>query len=434
MKSSSLSRSIPWVLSIFFVLILLPRFKYPFSWPYDTFESNSLIHAVYWFALAVLFLAAVLSYALRVKLSPPPRYVLMFVVVLLALLASFFIQGWSLSRVNEQQETIVFALSWQEEGMKLGGTLFDLLLAFSFLFLWPYGKKDPKNQDLLLLLCLTLALASAIYGYLENSVNPLSGADYPYHHSFFASDEEYGKILFVGFASALFLAYSKRGVYQFLFALLAVFLLVAMASQALALAFWASALALAFFAFAILFSSSSRSFSKIASGIYLCALLTLGFLVVLPSATSSLLAPYLQNSFFNLYHSHALRWAHYLQALQGPSALLGEGLLGFYRDGFLNQGSVQLQALQNGFLDAFNTGGVFYLFFYLLLILVGFAALRKEEGQDPLFFALLASFSMIFLLLSVFSDERLLLSVHVPSFVMSYLFSCYHALHKKKMA
>jgi hypothetical protein len=269
-----------------------------------------------------------------------------------------------------------------------------------------------------------LGLASSIFGFV---LSPESGHSYPYCHSFFVNDVEYGKVMFAAMFGSVLLAQRRHGWQQWLFSALGAYFLVSMAFQALAMAFWASAIAAGFICLSLVNDENKERslMAKIASPVYLASLIALALLLAIPSPASAFLRPYLTSSLVDNVTSCFLSWAHYLNALSSFRVMIGDGLMGYYRYAFIATGEKSRVMIDNGFLESYNAGGVIMLLFYVLLILVGFNALKKEEGHDAVLFAVIASFSMAFLFYSVFTNERLLFSSHFLSYVVSYFFSCY---------
>lgn len=431
--AKSLNRSIPLVLCFFLVVSFIPLIRYPSSLIYDWY-SQPLVRGIYWAADGLLYLIYALWVWLKNKVEPPLRYSLLFLWVLFYAIALVFIHDKSMNFVDPNGLTQTFRLDWLSLLFASEETLFDLLSCFAFLFLWPYGKKEPKFKNVLLVLLFLIASASFAYGFVRGA-DPTKS--YPYYTSFFASNEDFGKVAFLGvFASAL-LAYDHPDWRRWFFLTLTLAFVVLTAWFGLAMTFWcligASLIVLIF----VYVSSSSLQpgnkllrLMKRLSLLYVLAVVVLVVLILVPSALASQLRLYLGESFREIWQSRMKVWSSYLNGLSSWRIFLGDGLMGYYRASLLTNGIALFTPFNNGPMDVFNGGGVVFLLFYLLVILVGFNTLSKNEGANSSFLAIVVGFSCAFLIYTIVTDERLLFSSNFMSLGFAYLFTSYPAPKK----
>jgi hypothetical protein len=118
-------------------------------------------------------------------------------------------------------------------------------------------------------------------------------------------------------------------------------------------------------------------------------------------------------------------WGTYLNGLSSWRLLIGEGAIGYYRVSLSGGNEAAFLPLQNGVLDVFNRGGVVYLLFSFLILIVGLFRFKKREEKNATFYAIVIAFTCAFLLFTIISDERLFFSSHFLSFFVAYVFFCY---------
>ncbi len=422
--TSLFNRAIPWILSFFLILEILPSFSYPDSTLYDLLHQAN-VYPIYRLVVGVLFIGVALIVWRQNKGDPPLRYELMFLWLLVYLLLVAFIHERSLSYLDDQGITQIFHLSWSSFLNYEAGVLYDLFFAFSFLFLWPYQKRAPKDKNVVLYLALILGVVSVIYAFIKG---PDNSSSYLVYTSFYKSNEDFGKILFAGAFCSSVLAIEKRGAFRiglfgvsFALSLSAWFL-------ALGLTFWALFGANLIIAFAILNSSKGALAGKVyrflALGYLLLATVFL-LMVAIPSPIATYLRLNFAEEFTAVFSNRSDRWSSFLNALSSWRLFFGDGALGYYRSALLAGQGALYQPLNGGIMEIYNDGGIIALLFYLLVIVVALSRFKKEESHHPAFFAIVLSFTAAFFLYTVLSSERLLFSSNYLSFIVAYLFMCY---------
>jgi hypothetical protein len=113
-----------------------------------------------------------------------------------------------------------------------------------------------------------------------------------------------------------------------------------------------------------------------------------GFLAVLfttLSPTSKYFQPYLGTQISLVAHEDLSIWSHYFSLETSWRLILGDGLMGFYRYNLSVSGTAYMVSFNNGFMEAYDAGGVVYLLFYLLLIFVGFYGFKKRAKNGTRF-------------------------------------------------
>lgn len=430
---TNFSELIPWFLSFFLLLGFLPMITLPSSTPLMMFFSDPLANSLYYFVLAVVFVIYIAVVWLHERIDPPTRYLVMFGVMLLYAAFLLLLHDRDLFYVDSEGKDVVFHLEDGYVAIYAAEVLYDLIFAFGFVFLWPTVKKTPRFQAVLPLVAVGLALAAAIYGLVIGPDKSLSA--YPYYASFLDSDATFGKVLFAGVFSAAVLAYQYEKIGRYIFIAIGAVLIVFEGMMALSMAFWASFFALSVFTLSLLTLPMARpnkpTFLSLGTYVFLGVFIVLLLLINLPG-TSSLFSPYLATPLKIQGDESFANWSHYLSLETSSRLILGDGLMGFYRYNVLVNGVAAMMPFNNGFMEAYDAGGVIYLLFYLLLIFVGFYGFKKSEKHNPIFFALILGFTLSFLVYSALTSERLLFSSHYLSFVASYLFSCSTAEGKEE--
>lgn len=426
---SSFTQLIPWFLTFFLVLGFLPMITLAPSTDWAKFfDSRSLTNGLYYFVVSIVFVIYIAIVWLHEKMDPPTRYIIMFGVMLLYAFSLLFIHDQTVSYLNVEGAQSTYHLLTEMVVVYTAEVLYDLIFAFGFIFLWPWVKKTPRFQSVLPLVVVAIAFVSVIIGY---ALGPSSTETaYPNYASFYQNDVVFSEVVFAGIFASAVLAYHYRGSFRYVFLVLLVFFFVSEGVMALSLAFWASAFSLVIFAITLLGSSvnypAKRRLIRWGIGVFLVVVLVL-FILTLTPGTSTALKPYLSSQISTRISEDLDIWYHYFSLETGWRIILGDGLMGFYRYSLSISSTGTMISLNNGFMEAYDSGGVVYLLFYLLLIFVGFYGFKRSEKRNPIFFGLVLGFVLAFLFLSALTSERLLFSSHYPSFVASYLFSCYTA-------
>lgn len=428
-KKLSFAQLIPWFLTFFLLLGYVPMIHIDSSTALMRFFANDLSNSLYYFVLSVIFVIYIAIVWIHEKMDPPTRYIIMFGVMLLYAIVLLFIHDRSVTFRNIEGGQSTFSLETAWVLVYTAEVVYHLIFAFGFIFLWPSVKKTPRFQSVLPLVAVAIAFASVLAGYCLGT-SPDDAMSYPIYNSYYENNIVFGKVVFAGVFSASVLAYHYRKTLRYVFGVLAIFFFASEAIMALSIAFWTTALALLIFGSSLVVNAGNypkkRRIIRLSVLGYSTVIFLLMLLTFLPS-TSTLFRPYLGTQISFVAHDDLSVWSHYFSLESSWRLILGDGLMGFYRYNLSVFGTAYMVSFNNGFMEAYDAGGVVYLLFYLLLIFVGFYGFRKSEKRNPIFFGLVLGYVVAFLVLSTLSSERLLFSSHYLSFVASYLFSCYTA-------
>jgi hypothetical protein len=421
-SSGRLNRLIPFFLSFLLLLAVLPMFYYP-DHTLSTWLSSPLVRDIYWAVAAFLCIVFACVVWGKNQAKIPLRYGLMFVWVALFTLIVAFIHENALAYVDSGGATQIFTLPLFERLFYEAKTFYAIAFSFAFLFLWSYAKEDPKYKNLVLYLVILLALASVIYAFIKG---PDTAEGYLVYTSFFKSNEDLGKVLFAGtFASAV-LAYDHQDWRRYVFTGVSMAFVALTGVLALAITFWGLMIASFVAGISVLLDRRAKSKAlKIACLVYVLAIVVFILLVAVPSSLADTLRIYFANEAAALLSERLALWGQYLDSLSSWRIFIGAGAMGYYRVSLLYGHEPALMSLQNGVLDVYNDGGLVYLMFYFLLIIVGIYRFKKREEKNSSFFAIVLAFTCAFLFLTFISDERLFFSSHFLSFFVAYIFLCY---------
>jgi hypothetical protein len=418
--NAKLNRFIPLALAFFLILGAIPLFVYP-STVVSTWINSPEVNGYYWIASAMLFIVFASIIWQKNQVEPPLRYGLMFLWVLIYTVILAFIHERQLSYGSGQ----TFTVQWSYLLVYEAEDLYDLFFAFAFLFLWPYAKQEPKYKNVIPVLAVVLALASVIFAFIRG---PESADPYRVYASFYSSNETLGKVIFAGAFSASVLTAEKKGVLRVIFVVLSFAFLVCAAVFGLAVTFFALIGASVIIAFVVLNSPRGPSGIKpyrIGSIIYLFLVCALFLLILIPSSLSSFLKDYFGGEFAAVWSTRARGWSSFLNSLSSWRLFIGDGVMGYFRSTILSGGGEVFTPLNSGIMETFDAGGLVYLLFYVVVVVVGLARFKKEESRHLTFYAVVLAYCGAFLLYTVLSSERLLFSSHYLSFVVAYLFMCY---------
>lgn len=428
-----LNRSIPIILSLLLLLTFAPLIAYPSSWFHDQVNGSGLFGILYWTIIALFYCVYAILVFARNHATPPLRYALMFLWVLLYSILVMFLHEKSIVTTDTMGQVINFELSWDYLLVYDLRLLYSLFFAFAFLFVWGYGKKEPRYRTLLPYTVVLIGLASLVFAFLSGPDPAFT--NYPHYTSFYDDDEVFSKVMFVSTYCALVLAYEYRNWTRYLFLGVATLFLVMEGYFALAMAFWCTLISFALILLYFLFDrhNPERKGGNLPFAIIYFAVIGIFVLLVLiPSDLATALRPRLGAPIVEVIARCSRLWRSYLDTLSGPQLLWGDGPLGYFRSSVMS-GSALFQSPGNGPLEVYNAGGVVYLLFYLLLIIVAFVDFRKREGSHSFFFSVVVGFTCTFLFYTVFSTERLLFSYSFISFVVAYLFTCYPGHQKEEL-
>ncbi|MCH4211127.1 MAG: hypothetical protein LKF75_04765 [Bacilli bacterium] len=426
------ARIIPWILSLFLLVGWIPMIDYPTN-TLSNMLNEPLASSLYYFVVGLFFVVFMVVAYIHMKKRPAVRFLIIFLVMLIYSLIVYFLHESKISVDYGDGALVTYSLDVGFSLAYAAEIIYDLIFAFGFIFLWPYQKRDPKNQWVFPLVVVAIGLASSIYGYVRyygSAVSSSSGGNNGIFTSFYSDNVEYGKIIFVSTFSCFILAYSFKGWIRGLLIFLGLYFVSVSLTSYLSVAFFSSAVALFLLAISVIVDARKKkdrhSFLAISSYIYMACLLTFILLLCIPSSVSTYLQARTTEPFSKLFMDRCDRWAGFFSNLSGYRIFVGDGLMGYFRDGFYaGNANPSLSALNNGFIEAFDAGGVVYLLFYLFLVFISFSSLARNESHNSSFFTMMISFTVGFLLYSMLSNERLLFSSHYASFVASYLFCCY---------
>jgi hypothetical protein len=423
-ENAKLNRSIPIVLSFFLVLTLLPSVYYPNPTLYNWINSDP-VKNIYWVVVASLFVIYGIIVWSKNHIEPPLRYGLMFLWVLIYTVLLIFVHDHSMTYIDSNGATQTFSLSLTSILMYGAETLYDLFFAFSFLFLWPYAKKEPKFKNVFPYLVILIAVASTIFGFIQG---PESRDPYLVYTSFYKSNESLGKALFAGAFAAGVLGAEKQGKLRWVFLVIGFGLILSSGFLGLSITFWALVGATFFIALVILNSPKGdldHKAYRYAALAYVLAIIVFALLMAIPSDVATSLRVYFGNEFTAVWADRSSSWSRFLNSLSSWRLFIGDGAMGYYRSNILAGNGETYASLNSGIMSVYNGGGLVYLMFYVLIIVVGLARFKHAEGRHSSFYAVVLAFTGAFLLYTVLTDERLLFSSHYLSFVVSYLFMCY---------
>ena len=196
----------------------------------------------------------------------------------------------------------------------------------------------------------------------------------------------------------------------------------------LSITFWALVGATFFIALVIL-NSPKGDFDhkayRYAALAYVLAIIAFALLMAIPSNVATSLRVYFGNEFAAVWADRSSSWSRFLNSLSSWRLFIGDGAMGYYRSNILAGNGEVYASLNSGIMSVYDGGGLVYLMFYILIIVVGLARFKRAEGRHSSFYAVVLAFTGAFLLYTVLTDERLLFSSHYLSFVVSYLFMCY---------
>ena len=418
--TNRLNRFIPLFLTAIVLLALLPSFYYPNPSFYNWIHSEP-VYGYYQLGEGILFLVFFALVWKKNKADPPLRYILMFCGMILFSVIVMFIHERTLAYGNGQS----FHLSLYDVSTYETEIFFDILVSFAVLFLWRFAKEDSRYKNVLPILIVLLATISVIYGFIKG---PDPSYSYVYYSSFFKSSDDLGKVLFAGGFSLAVLAYDSQSYLRYLWISLAFALLVATGFLGLSITFWCLTGASLVLSFNLYFDRYEHGVSKalkIGSFFYALLVLALVLLIAIPSPIATVLRSYFGDEVVVVISSRFKIWRSYLDTLSSWRVFLGDGLLGFYRSSLLQGSSPFYTPLENGIFEVYNSGGVVYLLFYFLVVVIGLAKLKKEEFFHPIFYGIILSFSGAFLFYTLLTNERLLFSSSYLSLIVSYLFMGY---------
>jgi hypothetical protein len=423
-ENAKLNRSIPLILSFFLVIGVLPLISHPSDLLYNVIGTG-MGNGIYWIVAAVLFVAFAIVVWSKNRVEPPLRYGLMFLWVLIYTLLLMFVHDRTMSYLDPNGVSTNFTLPWSYLLIYGAETLYDLFFAFSFLFLWPCAKKEPKYKNVFPLAVIFIAVASAIYGFIQG---PESRDPYLVYTSFYSNNESLGKALFAGAFASGVLAAEKRGSLRWVFIGLGFALILSAGFLGLSITFWALLGATFLIALTVLNSSKevlkSKKYRYVALG-YVLVVVAFALLLTIPSDVATSLRVYFGNEFSAIWADRSSNWSRFLNSLSSWRLFIGDGAMGYYRSSTIQNHAVTFASLNSGIISVYDGGGLVYLMFYVLVIVVGLAHFKKDESHHPSFYAVVLAFTGAFLLYTVLTDERLLFSSHYLSFVASYLFMCY---------
>jgi len=418
--NAKLNRFIPIFLTILAILSVLPMMYYPDPTFYNWINSEA-VNGYYWIIDAGIFMIFALIVWIKNRAEPPLRYGLMFLWVMLFSVILMFI--------HERQVTYgsnaVYTLPLFSVAIFEVKTFYDLFFCFAVLFLWPYGKKEPRYKNVLPIAVVLFALASVVYAFIRGRDNSYS---YVYYTSFFKTNEDFGKVLFAGCFALGVLAYDAKGWLRYVLIFLGVGLLVAAGLLGLSITFWCLAGASLVIAFNLYSPQKDRLVSKPlkwGSLVYGLLVLLLALLTAIPSALATTLRSYFGDELVEVFSSHLKIWKAYLDSISSWRIFVGDGLMGYYRPSLLATGQATYTPLQNGIIEVYNGGGLVYLMFYFLAIVIGLAKLKKEEAHQTSFYAIIIAFTGAFLFYTILTNERLFFSSNYLSLVVAYLFMGY---------
>lgn len=421
-NASKVNRFIPFFLVFLFAVLLLPQISYPDSTLADWLNSAE-VNGFYWLAVGVatLLFAFLVWHKNRVEI--PLRYGLMFIWILLFTLLIALLHESSFRYADGQGLIQTFRLTPLARLAYEAKRMDDLLFCFAFLFLFSYAKDEPKYKNVVLYAVVLFALASAIYAFIKG---PDTSGSYLVYTSFFTSNVDFGKVLFAStFASAL-LAYDHPGVLRYVFMVLTAGFIALSGVFALAITFWSLILASFVVGLAILLNQKAKSKAlKIGCLLYVLLIATFIALIAIPSWLADTLRLYFGNELATLFSERIALWSRYLNSLSSWRIFLGDGALGHYRISLTSASSPVFTSLENGVLEVYDNGGLVYLMFYFLAIIVGAFRYMKREEKSRSFFAIVLAFSCAFLIFTFFSDERLFFSSHFLSLFLSTILLCY---------
>ena len=416
-----LNRFIPFFLAFMLILSLVPMFVYPDPTFY-TWINSPTVKGYYGLFGAVVYIVFALIVWQKNRAGIPLRYGLMFLWVLFFTIVVAFIHESQISYSDANGVVQSFALPSFDRLIYEAETLYDLFFCFAFLFLWSYSKKEPQFKNVVLYLAVLLALASLIYALIKG---PDPAASYLTYTSFFKSNEDLGKVLFAGTFSSAVLAFDHRDWRRYPFVLLGIGFLVMTGLLGLTITFWGLVMASFVVGIYVLLDRKAKSpLLRIGALIYVLLIVVLVFLVAIPSSLADTLRVYFGNELAFLLKTRVKLWGNYLNSLSSWRIFIGDGPIGYYRVG-VDEGSPLFTPLQNGILEVYNSGGLVYLMFYFLVVIVGLFRFKKSEEKNPTFFAIVLAFTCAFLLFTIISDERLFFSSRFLSFFVAYIFMCY---------
>jgi len=418
--NAKLNRFIPIFLTLFAILSVLPMIYYPDPTLYGWINSAA-VKDYYWISEAGIFMVFALVVWAKNRAEPPLRYGLMFLWVMLFSIVLVFVHECSLTYGHNE----VYTLPLSAVALYEAKTFYDVFFCFAVLFLWPYAKKEPRYKNALPIVVVLFALVSVVYAFIRGRDASYS---YVYYTSFFKTNEDLGKVLFAGCFALGVLAYDAKRWLRYALIFLDIGLLVATGLLGLSITFWCLTGASVVIAFTLLSAQKDHLLSKPlkwGSLLYFFLVLLLVLLTSIPSSLASTLRSYLGEEFIAVFSSRLKVWKAYLDSISSWRIFVGDGLMGYYRSSLLATGQAVFTPLENGILEVYNSGGLVYLLFYFLAIVIGLAKLKKEEAHHPIFYAVIVAFTGAFLFFTTLTDERLFFSSNFLSFVVAYLFMGY---------
>ena len=419
--ASRLNRLIPFFLAFLLILSVVPMFVYPDPAFYQWINSP-VVNGYYWMIDAAIFIVFALIVWQKNHAEIPLRYGLMFLWALFFTIIVAFIHESPIAYPDAQGALQPFGLPSFYHLIYEAETLYDLFFCFAFLFLWSYSKKEPQFKNVVPYLAVLLASASLIYAFIKG---PDPSASYLTYTSFFKSNEDLGKVLFAGAFSSAVLAFDHKDWRRYLFALVGIGFLVLTGLLGLAITFWGLVVASFVVGIYVLLDQKAKS-PLLWGGALIFVLLIVVFvsLIAIPSSLADTLRVHFGNELAFMLKTRIKLWSNYLNSLSSWRIFLGAGPMGYYQAG-VYEGNLVFTPLQNGILEVYNGGGLVYLMFYFLVVIVGLFRFKKSEEKNPTFFAVVIAFTCAFLLFTIISNERLFFSSHFLSFFVAYIFMCY---------
>lgn len=222
------------------------------------------------------------------------------------------------------------------------------------------------------------------------------------------------------------MAYDHPGALRYVFLALAAGFTALTGVLALALAFWSLIFASFVVGMAVLLGQRAKSWPlKIGCLLYVLLVAAFVAFIAMPSSFADTLRIYCGNELAAVFSERVSLWNRYLNSLSSWRVFLGDGALGHYRISLSDGSSPAFTSLENGVLEVYDNGGLVYLLFYFVVIIVGVFRYKKREEKSRSFFVIVLAFSCAFLIFSFFSDERLFLSSRFLSLFLSAVLLCY---------
>lgn len=440
-----INNGLPWLLVVYTALLILPWMAHPSESLFATLNDSSFA-LIYRYGVAALFLVYMILICIANKKLPPWSVSIVFGLVLIYILCLSFIAPRDITIIANNKQEISYEVTLKENFFFYARFCFNLLFAYSLLFIVPLAGTPKHFRNLLfyffVLFCF-VCIGYAIVAEKDKFLLAISDSvDQKYTQtmsSFFESKNGFGNCLFGGFAACLLLfADTKKPWLKGLYVTIALFFMIwtylvkcdtALLTCAAVGLFWVYYQLIHLFKTQKTLSILSVSvLSLLFVGAFVC--------VLVPEIYSKVsFLEKIHTSFQSSFITGRVQiWQYYFEELGARDIFFGQGALGRYTIQMRWSDIIQSFPLHNGFVELFNQGGIILLSFYLVvLFLMGRHLSQLRKSNAPVFgvaMAVLIGFAFT----SMAEALMLSLDVSLMSLLPSFLVCLAPSFYQKESA